>query len=110
MANHTELEEFQAFRHDLIIASDDGRIYKIPREEWESEKYAVKHDEFEKDEGWGAIRDVLQYGVCVAAVPPQAQLPEHRWRVRPLGTCYVLNIDALNTQNRFMLEARKELP
>ncbi len=105
MDNSSE-EDPHEFRHDLIIAADDGCVYHIKRDHWQNERFLVDPDVFAEDDGWAAIRDVLNYGVNLATVPPQSQLPGDRWKVRPLGTCYVVNIDSLKTQHRFLLKKR----
>ena len=50
------------FRHDLIIATEDGAVFHIPNGEWNKEGYKVKRDDYEQD-GW------MLCASCCNAVP-----------------------------------------
>ncbi|RVJ73224.1 hypothetical protein [Sinorhizobium meliloti] len=84
------------FRHDLIIASDDGNILHIPREVWDQPAYRVNEQTFQTDD-WKVVRDLLQCGVMLAAVPPT--LPPDK--PKPLGTCWLVNIEGLKKSTKF---------
>ena len=73
------------FRHDLIIASDDGTVLDIPRECWDQDAYRVGRAGFESDD-WKVVRELLQCGVLLAAVPPKLPLDKPR-PVRHLLAC-----------------------
>ena len=88
----------QDFRHDLIIASDDGTILHIPRDVWDNDKYRIEQTAFQSDD-WQVVRELLQCGVMLAAVPPM--LP--RDKPKPLGTCWLVNIEGLKQSTKFHL-------
>ncbi len=91
------------FRHDLIIASDDGTILHIPREVWDREEYRVNRDDYENNEGWLLVRQLLQCGVNLATVPPESLLPPGTPAL--LGTCYLVNIESLKRSHKFLRQA-----
>lgn len=97
-------DELEGFRHDLIIASDDGTILHIPREVWDRDEYRVAPEDYEKLDGWLLVRELLQCGVNLAAIPPQKHLPEGK--PEPMGTCYLVNIEGLKRKHKFHLPAK----
>jgi hypothetical protein len=84
------------FRHDLIIATEDG-VFHIPNGQWNKQDYKVKDYDYEKAEGWQLVRELLQCGANVAVVPPN--LPPDK--PQPLGTCYVVNLAGFHRSHRF---------
>lgn len=82
------------FRHDLIIASDDGTVLCIPRDVWDQDTYRVDTAAFQSDDGWKVVRDLLKCGVVLAAVPPNV-------KPKPLGTCWLVNIEGLKKSTQF---------
>ncbi|MGH6809755.1 MAG: hypothetical protein ACREEJ_23350 [Ensifer adhaerens] len=84
------------FRHDLIIATEDGNVLHIPREVWDQEAYRVNVAAFQSD-GWKVVRELLQCGVLLAAVP--TKLPPDKYK--PLGTCWLVNIEGLKQSTKF---------
>ncbi|MBB4184573.1 hypothetical protein [Sinorhizobium terangae] len=89
----------EEFRHDLIIAKDDGTILHIKREYWDHQDYVVDATEFQNDDGWKVVRQLLQCGVMLAAVPPK--LPSPLDDPKPLGTCWLVNIEGLKQSTKF---------
>ena len=87
------------FKHDLIIASDDGTVLHLPRDYWDNDNYRVSKDDFENNDGWKLVRELLQCGVNLATVPPDSQLPPGT--PEPEGTCYLLNIEGLKQSHKF---------
>ncbi len=87
------------FCHDLIIASDDGTVLHIPRDVWDKDEYRIDQKEFENDDGWLIVRELLQCGVNLAAVPHEDKLPPGK--PKPLGTCYLVNIEGLKLSHKF---------
>lgn len=98
------------FKHDLIIATDDG-VFHLKAGVWNDAKYKVDDREYETDYGipagqpnWQVLRELLQCGATVAVVPPVKKLPPYpdgKPRPEPLGTCYVLNLASFKLSNRF---------
>ena len=91
------------FRHDLIIASDDGTLLHIPRDVWDRDDYRVSPDDYANNEGWALVRELLECGVNLATVPPNAVLPPGK--PKPLGTCYLVNIEGLKRSHKFHRQA-----
>ncbi|PII37735.1 hypothetical protein T190_31935 [Sinorhizobium meliloti CCBAU 01290] len=60
------------FRHDLIIASDDGNILHVPREVWDQPAYRVNEQAFQTDD-WKVVRELLQCGVMLQPFPPRSR-------------------------------------
>jgi hypothetical protein len=81
------------FHHDLIIASDDGTVLHIPRDVWDRDKYRVKEAAYQSKD-WQVVRELLQCGVLLAAVPPNV-------KPKPLGTCWLVNIEGLKKSTKF---------
>jgi hypothetical protein len=90
------------FRHDLIIATDDGDVFHIPNGEWNKEQYKVKPYDYETAKGWQLVRELLQCGANVAVVPPV--LPPDK--PRPEGTCYVVNLAGFHRSHRFHVQKK----
>jgi hypothetical protein len=93
------------FNHDLLIANVDGKLLHIPHEEWNQEKYVIKDEHFEEIDGWKLVREMLECGVALAAIPPESKLPEGT--PKPLGTCYLVNIEGLKQTHKFHQRTRK---
>jgi hypothetical protein len=104
------------FKHDLIIATEDGDVFHLTYEQWHKEGkdgYKVNPREYEYDEGvppetsWEVLRDLLRCGANVAVVPPVLP-PRHdgTHRPRPTGTCYVLNLAGFKRSNPFHVKAK----
>lgn len=87
------------FRHDLIIASDDGTVLHIPREVWDRDEYRVDPEKYMSSEGWQLVREMLECGVNLAAIPPKSVLPPDK--PEPEGTCYLVNIEGLKRSHKF---------
>ena len=87
------------FRHDLIIASDDGTVLHIPRDVWDKDDYRVDTATFWSHDGWKVVRELLQCGVLLAAVPHK--LPPPHDDPKPLGTCWLVNIEGLKKSTKF---------
>ncbi|MEZ2129269.1 MULTISPECIES: hypothetical protein [unclassified Sinorhizobium] len=85
------------FRHDLIIASDDGTILHIPRDVWDQDVYRIDAAKFQSGDDWQVVRELLQCGVLLAAVPQK--LPPDK--PKPLGTCWLVNIEGLKKSTQF---------
>jgi hypothetical protein len=79
-----------SFRDDLIIASDDGRIYKISQAD-----LAQFEVEYKTDPDYAPVVNLLKSGVQVAAVPISAQ--EGGAHARGDMMCYLLNLAGLKT-------------
>lgn len=92
--------DLEGFRHDLIIASDDGTVLHIPRDVWDRDEYRIDPKDYENHEGWSLVRDLLQCGVNLATIPPTDYLPAGK--VEPMGTCYLVNIDGLKQNHKFI--------
>jgi hypothetical protein len=92
------------FNHDLLIANNNGRLLHIPHKEWDKEEYYIDDDKFEKLDGWKLVRELLECGVTLAAIPDVSKLP--RGTPKPLGTCYLVNIEGLKKTNRFHQRTR----
>lgn len=90
-------DDSDEFRHDLIIASDDGSVLLIPRDVWDQNEYRVDTATFWSDDGWKVVRELLQRGVVLAAVPPKLPPDDPR----PLGTCWLVNIEGLKQSTKF---------
>ncbi|MBB3318867.1 hypothetical protein FHT77_004776 [Rhizobium sp. BK181] len=90
-------ENNESFNHDLIIAHDDGTVLLIPRGVWDRDAYRIDTATFWSDEGWEVVRDLLQCGVLLAAVPNK--LPPGK--PTPLGTCWLVNIEGLKQSTKF---------
>ena len=90
------------FRHDLIIATEDGDVFHIPNGVWNQEGYKVKPDQYETHDGWQLVRELLQCGANLAVVPPVLPPgPDGKPRPEPMGTCYVLNLAGFRRSHRF---------
>lgn len=87
------------FRHDLIIACEDGTVLHIKREVWDRNEYRVDTATFWSDDGWRVVRELLQCGVLLAAVPPK--LPPPLNDPLPLGTCWLVNIEGMKQSTKF---------
>ena len=85
------------FRHDLIIATDDGEVFHIPHADWTKAGYKVSQKEYEGGEGWTLVRELLQCGANLSVVPPV--LPPGK--PEPKGTCYVVNLAGFKRSHRF---------
>ncbi len=79
------------FRDDLIIASDDGKIYKISQQDLA--RYEVPNGKTDPD--YAAVVQLLKAGVQVAAVPVTAE--EGGAHARGDMMCYLLNLSGLKT-------------
>ncbi|EPE98780.1 hypothetical protein [Rhizobium grahamii] len=90
-------ENNESFNHDLIIANGDGTVLYIPRDVWDRDEYRIDTAKFWSHEGWEVVRDLLQCGVLLAAVPNK--LPPDK--PKPLGTCWLVNIEGLKQSTKF---------
>lgn len=88
------------FRHDLIVATEDGDVFHIPNGEWNQDKYKVPPKDYEYTDGWKLVRELLQCGSNVAVVPPV--LPDDK--PKPAGTCYVVNLAGFHRSHRFHIK------
>ena len=95
----------EEFIHDLLIANTDGRIFHIKHEVWANEDHAVDNEEFETHEGWQLVRNMLESGATLVAVPPESKLPPGTPRL--LGTCYIVNIEGLKQSHKFHQRTRR---
>lgn len=91
--------DIENFRHDLIIANDDGSVLCIPREVWDNDAYRVDPKKYQNDDGWALVRELLECGVSLATIPPKDFLPPDKFE--PEGTCYLVNIDGLKQRHKF---------
>jgi hypothetical protein len=98
------------FKHDLIVATEGGDVFRIPDGVWNDGKYKVNPREYEYDEGldpekdgsWQVLRELLQCGANVAVVPPVLPPnPDGTPKPQPRGTCYVLNLAGFKRSHRF---------
>lgn len=80
-----------SFADDLIIASDDGKIYKISQAELQQYRVA-----FENDPAYAKVVNLLKAGVQVAAVPVTQE--EGGANARGDMMCYLLNLAGLKTK------------
>ena len=80
-----------AFRDDIIIASDDGKIYKISQAD-----LAQFEVPFKGDPDYNEVISLLKAGVQVAAVPVSAE--DGGARARGDMMCYLLNLAGLRTK------------
>src|SRR3954451_8145004 len=87
------------FRHDMIIATDDGSIYHIPRDQWEKDEYKVPAKTYKSD-GWKLVRELLQCGSNLAVGPPV--LPGDK--PEPMGTCYIVTLAGFTRSHIFHLK------
>ena len=79
------------FINDVIIASDDGKIYKIS--ETELQRFEVP---WKGDPDYDEVIKLLREGVQIAAVPVN---PEHGGaHARGDCFCYLLNLSGLKTK------------
>jgi hypothetical protein len=79
------------FRNDLIIASDDGKIYKISQAQ-----LAQFEVPFKGDKDYAEVVNLLKAGVQVAAVPVSKE--DGGAHARGDMMCYLLNLAGLKTK------------
>ena len=90
----------EKFIKDLVIAGDDGKLYYLKESEWKAR--AVPLSKFKKE-----IKDSLQHGVALAAIPEDSKSPKaHKFDskgkpVEPLGFCYLVSLASLKTHTKF---------
>lgn len=92
------------FNHDLLIANNNGKLLHIPREVWDRKEYEIDDEEFEQIDGWKLVREMLECGVALAAIPHESKLP--KGTPAPLGTCYLVNIEGLKKTHKFHQRTR----
>ena len=80
------------FRDDIIIATEDRKIYKISQAELEL-KYRVP---YENDSDYDEVVRMLKDGVQVAAIPVSAE--NGGAHARGDLMCYLLNLAGLKTK------------
>jgi hypothetical protein len=80
-----------SFADDLIIASDDGKIYKISQDQLVQFRVL-----FENDPAYAPVVALLKQGVQVAAVP--VSKAEGGANARGDMMCYLLNLAGLKTK------------
>ena len=80
-----------SFADDIIIASDDGKLYKISQVELQQYRVA-----FENDPSYAKVVTLLKAGVQVAAVPITKD--EGGASARGDMMCYLLNLAGLKTK------------
>lgn len=79
------------FRDDIIIASDDGKLYKISQADLQ--QYEVP---YQGDPDYNEVVSLLKAGVQVAAVPVSAE--DGGAHARGDMLCYLLNLAGLKTK------------
>jgi hypothetical protein len=81
-----------SFADDLIIASDDGKLYKISQDQLQQYRVML----FENDPSYAKVVNLLKAGVQVAAVPITKD--EGGASARGDMMCYLLNLAGLKTK------------
>lgn len=69
----------------LVIAADDGKIYKLNEEDWRQEKYILP----EKDSG--VVQQMLKWGTTLGFMPNLG--------VGIGSICYLVNLASIRTDN-----------
>lgn len=52
-------------RHTLIVISDDGNVYKLTKNDWQTEEHVLKPG----DPGLGVIRQLENFGTYLGFIP-----------------------------------------
>jgi len=74
-------------RHTLVIIAEDGRIYKLTREKWETEENLVT-----TAAGKGVVTQLKEFGTYLAFIPPDIAIGIGYF-------CTVVNLEAILKNN-----------
>ena len=91
-----EFQEGEAdLRHTLIVVAEDGKVYKLTREVWETDSNLVT-----SAAGKGVVNQLTEFGTYLAFIPPDIAVGIGHF-------CTVVNLQAILKNNPETSDAKK---